>query len=299
MAPYNLIENWLTDLKYLKNFSANTLRAYKIDTHHFFDFLNAYWGEEIDLKKFSRIKVADIRAWLTVRINEGVAPVSNARALSALKHFFKYIMKKENIDLVPLLEVRTPKFGRRLPRPITFDKINLILDYVRGKESWTDLRDVALIMLMYGVGMRISEALNLNYKDFPLSDVLTITGKGQKQRIVPVLPVINNAIQSYLNKCPFKLNVNDPLFIGKQGRRLHMGALQKRMAKLRLSLHLPAEATPHALRHSFATHLLDEFADLRTIQELLGHSSLSTTQRYMDVSMQSLKDIYLKTHPRK
>lgn len=293
-----LIKKWLTELKHMRNYSDNTVRAYTVDLENFTHFLTQHIGQN-DVDGLKNLQLTDIRAWLTSRLKQRIAPVSNARALSSLKHFFKYVMIHSKIDLSHLLEMRTPKSLKKLPRPIGINKIDTLIKTMESKTSWTDLRDVALVILLYGAGLRISEALSLNYKDFPLAEVLVITGKGQKQRLIPIIPIINTYIQAYLDHCPIGLIAESPLFVGQRGGRLNMGMLQKKIAMLRSQLHLPDAATPHALRHSFATHLLDEHADLRVIQELLGHSSLSTTQRYMDVSIQNLKSVYIKSHPRK
>ncbi|MDP3935727.1 MAG: tyrosine recombinase XerC [Alphaproteobacteria bacterium] len=298
MALHILIKQWLTELKHIQNYSDNTTRAYSIDLKNFTSFLTQHIGPN-DVDGLKKLQLVDLRAWLTSRLNQGIAPVSNARALSTLKHFFKYVMANYQIDLSHLLELRTPKSPKKLPRPISANKIDMLINTMESEKDWINLRDVALVVLLYGAGLRISEALSLNYKDFPLPEVLIITGKGQKQRTIPMLPIINTYIQVYLDHCPIVLTSDSPLFVGQRGGRLNMGMLQKKIAILRARLHLPDEATPHALRHSFATHLLDEHADLRVIQELLGHSSLSTTQRYMDVSIQNLKDVYVKSHPRK
>lgn len=299
MTLSTIIQKWLTELKYVRNYSDNTLRAYYSDLDHFLSFSQQHVGAEITLETLKTLQITDIRSWLTARLNQGISPVSNARALSTLKHFLKYLMKHHKVDVNHLLELCTPKYHKKLPRPLTYQKIDNLVNNITVANEWTDLRDAAILMLMYGAGLRISEALNLNYSHFPLSEILTITGKGSKQRIVPILPIINTYIEKYLKVSPYTLTATDPLFIGQRGKRLNMRIVQKKMAQLRALLHLPTDATPHALRHSFATHLLDEYADLRVIQELLGHSSLATTQRYMDVSMQNLKDIYTKTHPRK
>lgn len=299
MTLPTIIEEWLTELKYIKNYSSNTLKAYRSDLEQFLNFIATHQGALLTLETLPLLTLSDLRAWLTARLHQGMAHTSNARALSTLKHFFKYLLRKHTIDLVHLLDLRTPKAAKRLPRPLSHHKIQALVTAIQPTGHWTELRDTALIILMYGAGLRISEALALNYAQFPLPEVFVITGKGQKQRTVPILPIINTYITAYLNNCPITLTPESPLFVGERSSRLNMGMLQKKIAKLRPLLHLPAEATPHALRHSFATHLLDESADLRAIQELLGHSSLSTTQRYTDVSIQSLKDIYRKSHPRK
>lgn len=298
MAVDNFIHKWLGELKHLRNFADNTLEAYRLDMESFTAFIMMHLGQ-CDVEGLSKLEGADIRAWLTYRLNQGISQTSNARALSALKHFFKYMTRHYFLDLEHLLEVRSPKLCKRLPRPISLTKIDRLIETIKSEQSWMDLRDAALVVLMYGAGLRISEALSLTYQDFPLPEVFVITGKGQKQRAVPILPIINTYIQDYIKKCPFPFGLSDPLFLGQRGGKLSERMLQKKMAQLRGVLHLPDEATPHALRHSFATHLLDEHADLRTIQELLGHASLSTTQRYMDVSLQSLKADYMRSHPRK
>jgi integrase/recombinase XerC len=299
MTMLMIIQQWLTELKHIRNYSDNTLRAYQADLENFLHFFRQHFGEDINLKSINKLQLADIRSWLTARLNSGISLVSNARAVSTLKHFIKYLMRKYNLDLANLLEIKSPKYQKRLPRPLTSNKIESLIENIKFDNNWINLRDAAVLVLMYGAGLRISEALNLNYADFPLPDVLTITGKGQKQRLVPILPIINTYIQNYLNTCPYSFIASDPLFIGQHKGRLNMRMIQKKVANLRQSLHLPSEVTPHALRHSFATHLLDEQADLRIIQELLGHASLSTTQRYMDISLQNLKDVYMKSHPRK
>lgn len=293
-----IIPKWLSDLKHLRNYSDNTLEAYKLDLDSFTQFITLHVGSS-DVEVLKNLEGADIRAWLTYRLNQGISQASNARALSALKHFFKYLIRHYMLDLGHLLEMRSPKLKKRLPRPITPSKIDCLIETLHSEGGWSALRDVALVVLMYGAGLRISEALSLLFQDFPLPEVFVITGKGQKQRAVPILPVINTYIQAYLESCPYTFNVGDPLFRGQRGGKLNERMLQKKIANVRRLLHLPEEATPHALRHSFATHLLDEHADLRTIQELLGHASLSTTQRYLDVSLQSLKDDYNKSHPRR
>jgi integrase/recombinase XerC len=295
---YKVMDKWLCDLKYLRSYADNTLEAYRLDLESFNSFIIQHLGGA-DVEGLEHLEGADIRAWLTYRLNQRVSQASNARALSALKHFFKYMIRHNSLDLGHLLEIRSPKLRKRLPRPISPSKIDNLIKTIESKEEWTDLRDTALVVLMYGAGLRISEALSLQFQDVPLPEVFVVTGKGRKQRAVPILPIINTYIQAYVQKCPFSFNSEDPLFKGQRGGKLNERILQKKIASLRTLLHLSAEATPHALRHSFATHLLDEHADLRTIQELLGHASLATTQRYMDVSLQSLKADYSKSHPRK
>ncbi len=299
MLLHSLTKQWLTDLKHLKNFSSHTITAYQHDLEHLIQFLGQHLGETVSLNSFSKLTPSDLRAWLSDRHRKGISTTSNARALSATKTFANYLAKTQNLTIHAILDMRSPKLEEKLPRPLSHQHITSLLNNPISEVHWTNLRDTGAFTLMYGAGLRIGEALSLNYSDFPLPTVMTLTGKGNKQRAVPILPKINTYIQSYLNQCPFTFQLDSPLFIGKQGKRLNPGILQTSMRKFRLQFNLPDSVTPHALRHSFATHLLDENADLRTIQELLGHSSLSTTQRYTNVSLQHLKDAYRKSHPRK
>lgn len=299
MTPLILLGNWLTELKQIKNYSDHTLRAYGGDLENFFHFLQRHGIDLNTLAAFETITVSDIRSWLTYRVKQGASHRSNARALSSIKHFIKYMIARCHINATHLLDMRSPKVSRQLPKPIPSEKILNLAEVVSDKGDWQDLRDRALIILLYGAGLRISEALNLNRDAFPFVDLLRIKGKGNKERLVPILPIINTYVDAYLKKCPHNLLATDPLFVGVRGGRLNMSLLQRKIAQLRSVLGLPANATPHALRHSFATHLLDEHVGLRDIQELLGHASLKTTQVYLDVSMQNLKDMYHKTHPRK
>jgi integrase/recombinase XerC len=297
----NMLEvtQWLNQLTNIRNYSTNTIRAYSQDLESFLSFLNHHTNTIPTAHNLEQLTPKDIRAWLSFRLQAGSSQRSNARALSALKHFFNYLSKAHAINLTHLTNLKSPKKETSLPRPIAFEKIISVIEVLSEKKDWKNLRDLTIVLLMYGAGLRISEALNLNYSDFPFGEILVIKGKGQKQRAVPVLPIITQYAAAYVNACPLSFTPDHALFLGTQGKRLNMSVIQKRLVTIRQQLHLPADVTPHAFRHSFATHLLNEHTDLRIIQQLLGHASLSSTQHYLDVSLQSLKDIYHKTHPRK
>ena len=251
------------------------------------------------------LTVRDLRAWLARRAADGYARTSTARALSAVRVFFRHL-EREGVPVSSALAlVRGPKTPRGVPRPLSEGQARAVVDLdgrSAGVPDWVARRDTAVLLLLYGCGLRIGEALGLDRADAPPAGdavgSLMITGKGNKQRVVPVLPVVAEAIADYLAACPHRLEPGDPLFVGVRGRRLQPRLVQHTMARLRGALGLPASATPHALRHSFATHLLAGGGDLRTIQELLGHASLSTTQRYTDVDEAGLMAAYTAAHPR-
>lgn len=297
MLLSTLIKQWLTELKHVKKFSTHTLNAYENDITHMAHFLSEHIGTPLTLDTLQNLTLADLRAWLTQRHLDGISHTSNARAVSSLKTFARYIAKHHGVTLNPLLDLKAPKVERKVPRPLSHTQIESLV--TTPDDDWGTLRNTAAFILMYGAGLRIAEALSLNYSNFPLPKLITFTGKGNKQRAIPILPKINAYIQTYLDACPLPFSDSSPLFIGKHGDRLNPGILQTAIRQFRRRANLPDTVTPHALRHSFATHLLDENADLRTLQELLGHASLSTTQRYTDISLQQLKDVYRQTHPRK
>ncbi|MDA7456062.1 tyrosine recombinase XerC, partial [Planktomarina temperata] len=246
------------------------------------------------------IATRDMRAWMAHERGRGVSSRSLARSLSAVKTFFRWLAERYALAPTAVLSARAPKFERKLPRPLTEDAAHEMIETVemQAQEDWIAARDAAVLTLLYGCGLRISEALGLTGADHPLPDVLRITGKGGKQRLVPVLPVARAAVTRYVELCPFDIRAKDPIFRGKRGGALGPGMVQKSMRMARMQLGLPASATPHAMRHSFATHLLSAGGDLRTIQELLGHASLSTTQTYTAVDSGRLMDIYNAAHPK-
>jgi integrase/recombinase XerC len=279
--------------------SAHTIAAYGRDVAFFLDFLTEHLGETPGLASFSQLRPADFRAYLAhraARVERG----SIARGLSVVRGFVRFLDRRGLASSSALLALRAPKLPRSVPKALTVtdaaEMIGAPADMVAS--VWQAKRDVAVLTLLYGCGLRISEALGLKRSDAPQGDLITITGKGQKQRVVPVLPAVRAAIADYLAACPYALSGDGPLFVGARGGPLAPRPVQRRMEALRTALGLPETATPHALRHSFATHLLGAGGDLRAIQELLGHASLSTTQRYTSVETERLLAVYESAHPR-
>lgn len=258
-------------------------------------------GKAPGLDDLSQISLRDFRAWLSRRSMEGAGAATRARALSGVKSFLNWLDKNGIVHNAAIQNVRTPKQPRKLPRPL-FEKqafeVLENLDLLPGREGWIIKRDQALLTLLYGCGLRIDEALSLNIRDLPRDGFLRVIGKGRKERQVPVLSIVEQALAAYRKTCPFAETPDRPLFLGVRGKRLRQQIAQKAMRDLRITLGLPETATPHALRHSFATHLLQNGANLREIQELLGHASLSTTQRYTDINAKELLAVYHKAHPR-
>ena len=293
---------WLRWLSGEKQVSAHTLSAYGRDIGFFFSFLTGHLGNEPGLSDLRALKHADFRAWLAAGRRQGLAATSQARRLSAVRSLFHRLQRDGLVDNAAARLVQSPKLPRAVPKPLSEAKADAVMDAVEENDSaWIAARDAALLLLLYGAGLRIGEALSLNGADMAAgdtADVIRITGKGRKQRVVPILPQIREAIALYRAACPYPLTGEAPLFRGARGKRLNAAIVQKRMRELRALLDLPATATPHALRHSFATHLLAAGGDLRTIQELLGHASLSTTQRYTEVDMARILEVYDSAHPR-
>ena len=299
-AVNEVIKNWCFWMLIERNCSNHTLDAYCRDISAFLSYLANHLGFPPGLNELAGLTIADFRGYLARRHNNGLSHTSTARALSTIRNFFKFLDRNEIIHNTAIKTIKTPKLSRSIPKPLSQKEAKEALDAI-GKlhpTPWIAARDLAILVLLYGCGLRISEALNLNVEDLPTNDVITINGKGNKQRLVPILPIVTNSINYYINICPIKLHEKGPLFIGAQGKRLNAGVIQRQVRKLRISLGLPLTATPHALRHSFATHLLARGGDLRTIQELLGHESLSTTQRYTDVDLTHLIQVFQEAHPR-
>jgi len=279
--------------------AARTSVAYAGDFDDFCGFLAGHLGESVSRQALADLRVADIRAWLSARRRRGLGAASNARALAALRSFFQRMAQLHHFDNAAALNLTPPKLPRRLPRPVTEAQAMALVDQpIAESEDWQDLRDHAVLLLLYGAGLRIAEALSLKVADAPLADVLSVTGKGNKVRRVPVLPVVARAVEHYRAACPHPVTPDGPLFLGARGGPLRPEVIQKRVRHLRGALALPDTVTPHALRHSFATHLLGAGADLRSLQELLGHASLSSTQIYADADMEALWRTYEKARPR-
>ncbi len=294
------LDRWLTHLRALDGAAANTITAYGRDVAGYLAFLATHRGGAEGTAALTTLAIQDIRAWMAHERGRGLSARSLARALSAVKGFTAWLADRDGTDATAILTTRGPKFRRKLPRPLSEDGARAMLDTVgdQAREDWIAARDTAVVTLLYGCGLRISEALGLTGADHPLPDVLRITGKGDKTRLVPVLPTARAAVAQYARLCPYDLSRNAPLFRGARGGPLNPRLIALVMEKTRLQLGLPATATPHALRHSFATHLLSAGGDLRAIQELLGHASLSTTQAYTAVDAARLMEVYEKAHPR-
>ena len=294
-------EAWLVHLAHERGAAVNTLSAYERDLRQFLGWLRGELGHAPCLADLARLDAKRFRAFMAARRRAGAQSRSLARTMSALRVFFRWLEAQEITRNRSLLQVAMPKVPHGIPKPLTVEKAAAVMDGGAGAElDWVMARDAAVLLLLYGSGLRISEALGLLRKDAPLDgrDVLRITGKGGKERLVPVLPVTQAAVARYLALCPYPLAADGPLFLGAKGGRLSPRIVQLLMERMREGLGLPETATPHALRHSFATHLLSAGADLRQIQELLGHASLSTTQVYTEVDRTRLLAVYDKAHPR-
>lgn len=290
-------QRWLADER---RCSPHTCDGYGRDLDAFLRFLADHLGGSPGLRDLGALKPADFRAWLARLAGNGQKRTSTARALSVVRGFFAWLEREGLAANHAIRVLRTPKIPHAVPKALSLDEAEEAVDMVGtlAADDWIGLRDIAMLTLLYGCGLRIAEALSLKRSDAPLGDTLTVTGKGNKQRMVPVLPVVQDAVEAYLNACPWKLGSTDPLFVGTRGGPLRARIVQRQMQTLRTILQLPETATPHALRHSFATHLLAMGGDLRSIQELLGHASLSTTQRYTEVDAGRLLEEYRATHPR-
>jgi len=289
---------WLADERRL---SPHTLDGYSRDIAAFFSFLTNHLGHVTGLSDLADLKPADVRAYLASRHREGLAKTSQARGLSALKSLFRFLDRQGLVHNAVFGVVRAPRLPVSVPKPLGVEEALETLAAAGDIQSqpWMAARDIALFSLLYGCGLRLGEALSLTRGTAPVKgESMTITGKGRKQRLVPLLPAVTEAVADYLAQCPYAGGKDEPLFVGARGGPLNPGVVQRQMRRLRPVLGLPDSATPHALRHSFATHLLAGGGDLRTIQELLGHASLSTTQRYTAVDGAALAAVYDKAHPR-
>ena len=299
-AARDALSTWLNQQKALKDASPNTLTAYRGDVVDFIAFQTAHHAEPQGLAPLARVTTSDMRAWMAHERGRGLGARSLARALSAVKGFVSWMAEREGFDPSAVLMTRSPRFQKKLPRALAEDAARAMIETVemQSMTDWVARRDMAVVTLLYGCGLRISEALGLTGDDLPLGETLRIRGKGGKERIVPVIPAARRAMTAYLDACPFDPEPGQPLFRGTRGGPLNPRLIQKVMEKSRAQLGLPATATPHAMRHSFATHLLNAGGDLRAIQELLGHASLSTTQAYTAVDTARLMEVYEAAHLR-
>ena len=294
---------WLDHLALERRASPRTVRAYRDDVQDFLDFLQRHQGQPPSLDTLGALTAAELRAYLAHRRSgeRPLSPRSLSQHLSAIRSFFRWLDRRRGVANPDLALVRGPRLKPTVPRPVSEDQaLGLLAEAADDveRDPWESARDAAVLTLLYGCGLRISEALSLTRQDAPLGDSLRITGKGRKMRLVPVLAAVRTAVDDYLAQAPFRLAPQDALFRGRRGGPLGPRQVQALVARLRSRLGLADSATPHALRHAFATHLLGNGADLRSIQELLGHASLSTTQRYLAVDAAALLTVYARAHPR-
>jgi len=295
-------KDWLEQLQKTRRVAKLTVEAYERDSRQFLSFLCQHLGHIPDISDLSGLRVADMRSFLAYRRNMGVGSRSLGRGLAGIRSFFNFLTRAGLADVPAARIVRTPKQPKSLPKPLNIaDALHIVDKKTQlDDEPWVASRNAAILTLCYGCGLRISEALSLTPADFSDKNATSIyvTGKGGKTRLVPVIPAVHEAIEDYLSCCPFILPPDQPLFRGVRGGKLQRAIVERAVQQLRSSLGLPDSVTPHALRHSFATHLLSRGGDLRTIQELLGHASLSTTQIYTGVDTDRLMEVYKKAHPR-
>lgn len=294
-----VIQEWDEWLRHNRRLSPRTLVSYHSDLQQFLGFLGKHLGEEVTLSHLIDLKVRDFRAWMSARTNEEFFVRSTARAVSIIRTFFKYLNRLGHTNTA-ILSIRSPRLKIGLPRSLLVDQTKSMLDDIGSLETerWVGQRNKALFTLLYGCGLRISEALSLTHKQIPLGDCLIVKGKGDKERAVPLFPLVAQEIEAYLALCPYKLGPNDPLFIGIKGKKLNQGMVTRTMRQYRRLVGLPDNTTPHSLRHSYATHLMNSSHDLRGVQELLGHASLSTTQIYTNADQDYLMNVYKDAHPR-
>jgi integrase/recombinase XerC len=294
------LREWLTYLRAEKNMSRHTIRAYGTDVSQFITFLAHHIGHAPSINDLSDADLRAFRAWMSRRTMDGAAASSRARSLSGVKNLLGWLDRQGIMHNAAIRTVRTPKLPHKLPRPLQEQQAQRVVSFegLDIDNDWTDTRNRALFTLLYGCGLRIDEALKLDIRDLPRDGYLRVMGKGRKERQVPVLKIVEDMLAAYRRVCPYPESPDRPLFMGARGKRMRQQIAQKALRDMRIALGLPENATPHALRHSFATHLLQNGANLREIQELLGHASLSTTQRYTEVDARELLKVYSAAHPR-
>ena len=302
------VQNWITNLSRVRRYSAHTIEAYRQDFNDFHIFIQRHKGDFITTIHLENLKPTDIRAWMSCRLKAGFSPRSTARAVSVVRSFYKFLSRETGREMPTLSFMRSPRIKVGLPRPLSIHDTQKLLEdmdtptldeEIKGnKPEWIGLRDKAFFTLLYATGMRISEGLTLRQSCLPLGDYLIIKGKGSKERIIPIIEEVKQTMMSYSEACPFILKPQDAIFVGFRGRPLHPHVAQKVIRDYRRLVGLPESVTPHALRHSCATHLLANEGDLRTIQELLGHASLASTQIYTNVDQTQLMKTFKAAHPR-
>lgn len=294
------LSDWINWLKLTKRFSPHTIVAYRHDTEGFLVFIEQHIGSAVSEEILVALKITDFRSWLAYRKKQNFSARSTARAFSVVKNFYHYLGRETGKICSALSGIQPPRIKAGLPRPLTETQAENLVSNIEtfSDEPWVGLRNKALFVLLYATGMRISESLSLTGSQLPLTDRLVIVGKGKKQRIVPIIPAVKEAIMEYVKSSPYPILSETPLFLGVRGRVLSPAIAQRTLQQYRQLMGLPEYVTPHALRHSCATHLMAQTQDLRTIQELLGHASLSTTQIYTQIDQQHLLKTYNQAHPR-
>ena len=292
------VKQWIDWIIHEKRLSEKTVKSYKTDLSFFLQHLKEHKNKSINFSDLERLDQSDLTSWFYKRINNGISHRSNARSLSSIKSFLHFLIKKKIIKYSLFMRIKGPKFNSNLPRPLSHNQVSKIFkNIVENKQKWVGMRDLSIILLMWGYGLRISEVLNLKLSDLQSND-LSIFGKGKKTRLIPIAEEVSMFLKQMIKKCPFEFDENNFIFVGIRGKKLKAEIIQKEIRRLRNSFMLPDNTTPHSLRHTFATELLENMVDLRVIQEILGHSSLSTTQKYTKVSSDRLRDVISKNHPR-
>lgn len=290
------MQRWIDWLRTQRNYSPHTIQSYVSDLEIFLEYLAK---EKVSLNDLKKIDIRGFRNFFSLRAKRGISRTSIAREESSVRNFFKWLDDNGIMRNTAIFQISTPKLPKVLPRSLDVNTMFDVIDQATQdcSEPWIGTRDRAILTLLYGCGLRISEALSLNVEDINHSEFVKIKGKGNKDRYVPILPIVIERIEAYKKTCPYKLREGDALFLGAKGERLTPRIIQRKLQKIRAKLNLPDNITPHALRHSFATHLLAQGSDLRSIQELLGHASLSSTQRYTDVNLEKIQKEYKKAFP--
>ena len=296
-----LIKSWQEYLKLQKNYSDHTIVSYLHDLEHFLNFITNYYATTASLEIIGATDIRFMRSWLASRMRDGYKPISNARALSAIKNFYKFLEKNKNINCHAIFSIRNPRKQKSLPKALLQEEVTESIKSLNDNniDEWIEARDKALLILIYAAGLRISESLSITKQHLKNHDFIRITGKGGKERVIPWILVAREHIELYLKKLPYNIEENEPIFRGKAGKKLQPAVFNRELIKLRCLYGLPEYLSAHAFRHSFATHLLENGADLRSIQQMLGHKSLSTTQIYTKINPKMLETIYDKTHPSK
>ena len=292
-----IISKWQDWLILQRNYSLHTAQSYLSDLYIFLEYLST--NGSVDLITLKQLDVKDFRMFFSVRAKKGISKTSIAREEASIRSFFKWLDENNILKNTSVFQISKPKLDKVLPRSVDVSSAFDIIEKARKecKEPWIGFRDMAIFTLLYGCGLRISEALSLNIEDINNNEFIKIKGKGNKDRYVPLLPEVLDSIKIYINNCPYNIKPQEPLFLGARGERVTPRVIQRSLQKIRTILNLPDSITPHALRHTFATHLLKEGTDLRSIQELLGHSSLSSTERYTDIDLNKIKTEYHKAFP--